>query len=47
MQRLKILSYVHIPEEIVLHEYKNADIIEEKTYDLYSIIVHRVRLISI
>lgn len=42
LSRTKILSYVDIPEELTLSIPKDTEMIEEKIYDLYAIIVHRV-----
>ncbi len=42
LKRTKILSYVDIPEEIKLTQ-NTTDIQEELIYDLYAIVVHRVK----
>ena len=44
-KRRKILNYVDIPPELHLN-MKIHDVEEEIIYDLYAIVVHRVRLIS-
>jgi len=44
LQRIKILSYVHIPEEIDLGLTRSDGVSEEIKYDLFAIIVHEVMI---
>ena len=44
-KRMKILNYVEIPPELTL-TIKNNDLEEELIYDLYAVVVHRVKLLK-